>query len=148
MKWQFRSYEELDKNELLALLKLRVDVFVVEQTCAYPEIDQHDNDSDTVHVLGLEDQLVAYCRAMPNDKLKEVRIGRVVVDPAHRGRGLAREMMLALMNELSGLKYDYVLSAQTSVLDFYQSLDFVPQSKEYVEDGIPHVDMRRLRELP
>ena len=153
MRWVFRTFAELDTNELLALLKLRVDVFVVEQACAYPEIDHHDNAAETLHLLGYDpsgkaDELVAYCRSMPDAQRQEVRIGRVVIAPTCRRRGLARTMMLALMRKISALNYDLVLSAQTEVIDFYTSLGFVIESDEYVEDGIPHIDMRLRRALP
>ena len=195
MRWEFRSYAELSKDELLALLKLRVDVFVVEQACAYPEIDNHDNAANTLHVLGFSmrepqgsaqsggsggsggsegsdgsedrseglgthdgheglastggaaDELAAYCRFMPHARRREIRIGRVVVAEPWRRRGLARTMMLELMSKVSHLNYDLVLSAQTTVIDFYASLGFVIESEEYVEDGIPHVDMCLRREL-
>jgi len=152
MRWAFRSFAELDTHELLAIMKLRVDVFVVEQACAYAEIDHHDNAPETIHLLGWDNQsektLAAYCRAMPNSQKQEVRIGRVVVNPAHRRRGIAKEMMLELFSSLRALEYDLALSAQTTVVEFYNSLGFVIESAEYVEDGIPHVDMRRPRELP
>ena len=155
MKWEFRSYDELSKDELLALLKLRTDVFVVEQACAYPEIDNHDNAANTLHVLGFSmgephgsaGELAAYCRFMPHAPRREIRIGRVVVAEPWRRRGLARTMMLELMSKVSHLNYDLVLSAQTTVIDFYASLGFVIESEEYVEDGIPHVDMCLRREL-
>jgi len=191
MRWEFRSYAELSKDELLALLKLRVDVFVVEQACAYPEIDNHDNANNTLHILGFAmgeprgsaqsggaggsegsdgseglgthdghdgherlastggaaDELAAYCRFMPHARRREIRIGRVVVAEPWRRRGLARTMMLELMSKVSHLNYDLVLSAQTTVIDFYASLGFVIESEEYVEDGIPHVDMCLRREL-
>lgn len=176
MRWEFRRYAELNTDELLALLKLRIDVFVVEQACAYPEIDHHDNAATTLHVLGFDtevprssgksegsggsewpdrfesserptDELAAYCRSMPDEQRREVRIGRVVVAEPWRRHGLARTMMLELMKKLSNLNYDLVLSAQTTVIDFYASLGFVIESDEYVEDGIPHVDMRLRRKL-
>lgn len=188
MRWEFRSYAELSKDELLALLKLRTDVFVVEQACAYPEIDHHDNAATTLHVLGFAtgeprgsgksggssgseglekheaherdesdeglarsrgsaDELAAYCRSMPDAQRREVRIGRVVVAEPWRRRGLARTMMLELMSKVSHLNYELVLSAQTTVIDFYASLGFFIESDEYLEDGIPHVDMRLRREL-
>ena len=188
MRWEFRSYAELSKDELLVLLKLRTDVFVVEQACAYPEINHHDNAASTLHVLGFATaaprgagksggaggsegsegsegheesevheglarsegsagELAAYCRSMPDAQRREVRIGRVVVAEPWRRRGLARTMMLELMSKVSHLNYELVLSAQTTVIDFYASLGFVIESDEYLEDGIPHVDMRLRREL-
>jgi len=84
---------------------------------------------------------------MPDAQRREVRIGRVVVAEPWRRRGLARTMMLELMSKVSHLNYELVLSAQTTVIDFYASLGFVIESDEYLEDGIPHVDMRLRREL-
>ncbi len=82
MKWQLKLFEELKIDELYELLKLRVDVFVVEQNCPYPEMDEKDRHRETIHLMGKDDcsRIMAYLRILPPDlSYKEVSIGRVVV---------------------------------------------------------------------
>ena len=154
--WQFHQFETLDTIALFELLKLRVDVFVVEQACAYPELDEHDKAPKTLHLLGYEDkQLIAYARAMPPEPQRPnftdnadppaVRIGRVVVVKEHRGNGIAQLLMQQLIVRIQTTYpgFDQVLAAQTSVQVFYAALGFAPISDVYTEDGIAHIDMRR-----
>lgn len=165
MEWHFRRFAELDAASLFALMKLRVDVFVVEQNCAYPELDEHDNAADTLHLLGLVDgRLAAYARAMPGSTLPVtehatcdaalpagagdehiVRIGRVVVDAGFRAEGLGRVLMQQMISHLERHHPDQnqFLAAQIVVQTFYESLGFRPVSTPYLEDGIPHIDMLR-----
>ncbi|RTE85984.1 GNAT family N-acetyltransferase [Lysobacter sp. N42] len=140
MTWTVKAFSELNVSEVYAMWKLRQDVFVVEQTCPYPDID--GTDEDWFHLLGWEgDQLVAYARLMwVND---EARIGRVVVAQSARGRSLGREVMQQAMKFIHATHANssIVLSAQTYLLDFYQSLGFVSTSDTYLEDDIPHQEM-------
>ncbi len=165
MDWQVRRFDTLDTRSLFALMKLRVDVFVVEQNCAYPELDEHDTDPDTLHLLGLSDNtLAAYARAMPglaptkaaSDALarlptapadsRMVRIGRVVVAPAFRGKALGQSLMQRMISHLDRNHPEQLqfLGAQVPVRDLYESLGFMPVSDSYLEDGIPHIDMLRM----
>lgn len=165
MDWQFRRFDTLDTRSLFALMKLRVDVFVVEQNCAYPELDEHDIGPDTLHLLGLSDNtLAAYARAMPglapvqaaSDALtrlataptdgRMVRIGRVVVAPAFRGKALGQRLMQRMISHLDQEHPEQVqfLGAQLPVRGLYESLGFIPVSDSYLEDGIPHIDMLRI----
>lgn len=158
--WQFHRFETLNTLSLFELLKLRVNVFVVEQECAYPELDEHDKAPYTLHLLGYENkqegkQLIAYARAMPPASLAAsvteqadtaaVRIGRVVVEKKHRGSGVAQRLMQRLIERLQSdySGRDQELAAQTSVQGFYAAMGFVPISDVYTEDGIEHIDMRR-----
>ncbi len=152
MNWQFHRFESLTTAQLFQVMKLRIDVFVVEQQCPYPELDAHDNHPDTLHLLCVEgDTLAAYARAMPSlesslaDAKGVAKIGRVVVAPSHRGTGLAQALMQRIVDELdtSYPDYEQVLSAQEPITAFYQAFGFVAESEAYLEDGIPHVDMRR-----
>ncbi|MEV6283897.1 GNAT family N-acetyltransferase [Kribbella sp. NPDC051770] len=140
---------ELTAPQLHALLKLRVDVFVVEQQCAYPEIDGRDLLPGTHH-LWIEDEhsspaeptIQAYLRVLTEPTA--LRIGRVVTAPDARGRGLAAQLMKNAL-EIVG-DADSVLDAQTYVEGFYAKFGYVAEGPEYVEDGIPHRTMwRRLR---
>jgi len=155
MNWEFHTFHTLDTQRLFELMKLRTDVFVVEQQCAYPELDNFDNQPDTIHLLGFDQQtLAAYARAIPvndsNDSLgpgniTAVRIGRVVVTQSHRGTGLAEQLMKNMMNKLDKTYpgTDQILSAQEPIVNFYTAMGFSTESASYLEDGIPHIDMRK-----
>jgi len=139
-----RRLDELSAVELYELLKLRVDVFVVEQACAYPELD--GNDADCLH-LRLTDGtgLIACARLWRPTPDHLPRIGRVAVSPAHRGKRLGEALMreaIAVCEEAyPGEAIE--ISAQSHLQRFYGSFGFTPISEEYLEDGIPHVDMVR-----
>lgn len=138
-----RRMESFSAVELYALLKLRVDVFVVEQACPYPELD--GKDADALHLRLLVDgETAAYARIWRPENAAP-RIGRVLVSPDHRGRklgeALMREAIGAYGTRFPGMPIE--LSAQSYLQQFYRSLGFSPTSEEYVEDGIPHIDMRR-----
>ncbi|KQS80251.1 acyltransferase [Rhizobium sp. Leaf384] len=140
-----RTMDALSATDLYALLKLRVDVFVVEQTCPYPELD--GKDASALHLRLLDDGvLLASARLQPPaDAQTPARIGRVVVSPDHRGKhlghALMREAISACETAFGGAPI--ALSAQSHLRAFYASFGFEETSAEYVEDGIPHVDMAR-----
>ncbi|WP_174800856.1 GNAT family N-acetyltransferase [Martelella limonii] len=139
--------DALTAGELYAILKLRVDVFVVEQDCPYPELD--GKDADALHLrLFIEGQLAAYARLFPAAD-GPARIGRVVVASDFRGRRLGETLMREAMTACEKLspEADIAISAQAHLARFYSSLGFVITSDEYLEDGIPHVDMVRAREV-
>ena len=145
-----KSFQQLTTTELYQVLKLRVDVFVVEQACAYPELDNLDMNHDTRHILFYEGEvLLAYARCLAPKLVFDTNpaIGRVIVSKAGRGRGLAKELMLFAIkeSETSWPNKDIKLSAQTYLLDFYKSLGFTPTGEAYLEDGIEHQDMCRTR---
>ncbi len=140
-----RRLDELSAAELYALLKMRVDVFVVEQNCPYPELD--GKDGDALHLRLLQDgDLIAAARIFaPADKDAPAKIGRVVVSPDHRGKRLGDAVMreaISLCEERHPQTPIY-LSAQSHLSRFYGSFGFETTSEEYLEDGIPHVDMIR-----
>lgn len=129
-------------HELYALLKLRVDVFVVEQNCPYPELDGKDDQA--LHlVLKRAGEIIAAARIFPPHDDKPAKIGRVVVSPDHRGErlgeALMRDALKACAERFPGTAV--FLSAQSHLQKFYGSFGFKPVSDEYLEDGIPHVDM-------
>jgi len=140
-----KTFDTLSTVELYAILRLRVDVFVVEQQCLYPELDGLDLLPDTLHMQHYEaDRLVGYARLLNTQHETEpLRIGRVVTDAAYRTRGVARRMMQQLL-ATAAVQYPsraIVLSAQAPLAQFYASLSFRATSDVYVEDGIAHVDM-------
>ncbi len=133
------SFAELDTSTLYAILRLRVDVFVVEQQCAYPELDGRDTESTTRHLwVGGDDGAVhAYIRVL--DDGPALRIGRVVTARAARGRRLAEHLVLHAV-ERAGER-EVVLDAQSYLRGWYERLGFAVAGEEFVEDGIPHLPM-------
>lgn len=136
---------DLSLAQLHAILELRVAVFVVEQACAYQEIDGRDLEAETQHVWVSDDGgIAAYVRILadsdngPADR----RIGRVVTRPDRRGEQLAAALIQASLDLLDGV--DTRLEAQTHLVDYYRSFGYEPSGSEYVEDGIPHTPMARL----
>ncbi|TDK39728.1 GNAT family N-acetyltransferase [Rhizobium deserti] len=126
------------------MLKLRVDVFVVEQKCPYPEID--GNDPHCLHLrLLYGSDLLACARLWRPTPADRPRIGRVAVSPHHRGKRLGEAVMREAILECQNAYPDMVIeiSAQSHLQKFYGSLGFTPISDEYLEDDIPHVDMLR-----
>ncbi|WP_105258973.1 GNAT family N-acetyltransferase [Pseudoalteromonas sp. T1lg88] len=143
--WLHKHFNELSTDELFTLMRSRVDVFVVEQNCPYPELDDADIAADTLHLLGYQDgQLCAYARCI--SKGEKVAIGRVLCVKQWRGKGLAK----AMMKEALSLCHSHcpgrtvVLSAQTYLLDFYRGFGFQTKGEPYLEDGIEHQDMELL----
>lgn len=149
--WSLKTFDELDVHELYDIVRLRVDVFVVEQACIYPELDGIDVLTGTWHCQGrLNGNLVAYARLIGLDvngqngvMAAPIKIGRVLTHESHRGQGLARQLMMRLLAHAGELAPErpIALSAQTAVVGFYQSIGFTVVSDEYIEDGIPHIDM-------
>lgn len=142
MEWTLKAFDALTADELYDILRLRVDVFVVEQHCPYPEIDGADRDS--LHLFARENgALKAYLRLCPKEgEPGTVRIGRVVT--AHRGVGLGSELLRRGIEAAFGPAgaEEIYLEAQEYAIGFYKREGFVPCSEVFLEDGIPHVQMR------
>jgi ElaA protein len=135
------TFAQLDARTVYDLLRLRVDVFVVEQECPYPELDGRDIEPGTRHLwLRRDGTPVAYLRVLA-DPGGVARIGRVVVARPARGAGLAGRLMTAAL-ALVGDR-PCVLAAQSHLTGFYARYGFTPDGDEFLEDGIPHVPMRR-----
>jgi ElaA protein len=134
-------FADLDASTLYGILRLRVDVFVVEQRCPYPELDGRDIEESTLHAVARDDaEVVAYLRLVA-DPDGTRRIGRVCVAAGRRGEGLAQRLMREALSACNG--EPVVLHAQTYLRRWYETLGFVVAGEEFVEDGIPHVLMRR-----
>jgi ElaA protein len=134
---------ELDARTLYELLRLRVDVFVVEQACRYAELDGRDTEPGAVHLWLTADPTgrpVAYLRIL-DEPDGTARIGRVAVARQARGTGLAARLMDAALARVGNRAC--VLDAQSYLVDFYERHGFTATGPEYLEDGIPHVPMRR-----
>lgn len=131
----------LEPATLYALLRLRVDAFVVEQRCPYPELDGRDTEPDTVHLwLDHASAPVAYLRTLAEPD-GTARIGRVVVAPEHRDRGYAGRLLAAAHDRLGDRPC--VLDAQSHLAALYARHGYRITGQEFWEDGIPHVPMRR-----
>ncbi|MCV2221024.1 GNAT family N-acetyltransferase [Pseudomonas mercuritolerans] len=147
IEWICKHHSDLGKEQLYALLKLRSDVFVVEQKCAYPDLDGQDLEGDTHHLMGWEDdQLMAYLRLLdPESQGGDVVIGRVITAPAGRGKGLGHAMMEQALKqaEKHWPQVPIYLSAQAHLQGYYGKYGFVAVGEEYLEDDIPHIGMRR-----
>jgi ElaA protein len=135
------SFEQLDPATLYALLRLRVDVFVVEQRSPYPDLDGRDLEPSTRH-LWIGEPPIAYLRLLTESD-GTLRIGRVAVATTARGTGLAGQLMDAAL-ELVGDR-DCVLDAQSHLVAFYTRFGFAPTGPEFLDAGIPHIPMRRPR---
>ncbi|WP_458404785.1 GNAT family N-acetyltransferase [Methanobrevibacter sp.] len=140
MEWILKKFNQLTPDELYEIIKLRVEIFIVEQNCPYQDLD--DKDLVSYHLfLKDNDEIIAVLRIIPEYvSYDEMSIGRVVVKKTHRGRGIAKSMMKKAMefivNDLG--KNSIRLSGQAYLTDFYQELGFKKVSDEYLEDGIKH----------
>lgn len=139
-----KNFKELSTTELYSILQLRSEVFVVEQDCVYQDIDRKDDKA--LHVLGFKNEiLVAYTRIFkPGDYFEASSIGRVVVVKNERTNNYGFDIMKA---SIDAIKKHYntsliVISAQTYLKRFYNSLEFFEFGEEYLEDGIPHIKMK------
>ncbi len=145
MKVCSKTFNELSNTELYDIMRLRSEVFVVEQNCIYQDLD--DKDQKALHVFGKKDEkVVAYTRIFkPGDYFDNVSIGRVVVAKEERKYGYGKRIMEASIEEINKRFSSVIieLSAQTYLVKFYTDLGFVPFGEEYLEDGIPHIRMKR-----
>lgn len=143
MEWKLKSYEELSKEELYRIIKLRIDVFIVEQNCPYQELD--DMDEKAHHLfLDQEGEISAYCRLFSSGVVgKEASIGRVIVRKQDRGKGWAKTLLEKALGFLESEWGETAvkISAQDYPRSFYGLFGFKEVSEVYLEDGIPHVDM-------
>ena len=131
----------MDPAVLYALLRLRVDVFVVEQECAYPELDGRDLEPGALQLWAEAGGAVVGAARLLRDPDGRARIGRVVVAPGARGTGLAGRLLRRAV-ELAG-DVDVVLDEQSHLERFYAGHGFAVDGREFVEDGIPHLPMVR-----
>ena len=144
--WQIKRFDDLSTRELYNLLRLRSDVFVVEQECPYPELDGKDTLPETIHVwqYGPEEVITACLRILaPGVSYTGVSLGRVAVHREFRRSGLAHKIVDKAI-ELAeqhwpGVKIE--IGAQEYLTAFYNSHGFRVSSAPYLEDNIPHVDM-------
>jgi ElaA protein len=135
------SFADLDTTTLYALLRLRTDVFVVEQQCAYPELDGRDLEPGTRHLWydGPDGEPVAYLRIL-EEADEAMRIGRVCTASLARGQGLSAKLLAAALEIVGDRPCE--LHAQSYLVPFYQRYGFQVTGEEFLDDGVPHTPMR------
>lgn len=138
-----KTFNELSNTELYQIMRLRSEVFVVEQDCVYQDLD--NKDQKALHVVGSkENEVVAYTRIFKaGDYFKNTSIGRVVVAVDQRKYGYGKQIMEASLEVIKERFPNTIIeiSAQTYLLKFYSEMGFERIGEEYLEDGIPHVKM-------
>jgi ElaA protein len=144
--WQVKTFEQLSNHELYDALKLRIDVFVVEQTCYYPDLDDIDRHPETLHLFCYQHgKMAAYLRILQKGQSYDdyIAIGRVIVAHHARGSGLGHELMQqALINAKEAFPNNQVkISAQEHLEQYYNRHGFKRVSDMYLEDDIPHIAM-------
>lgn len=145
MIWNCKRFDDLTPHELYGIIKLRNEVFVVEQNCVFQDAD--DKDQRSYHLAGYKDnKLAAYARLVPSGvSYPQISIGRVITLPAFRKSGIGKELMQEAINHSFGLfgKQSIKIGAQLYLKKFYESFGFVQEGGVYDEDGIDHVHMVR-----
>lgn len=145
IQWKIKRFEALSVFELYNLMQLRSEVFVVEQNCVYQDVDGKDDKA--LHLIGEDEGVtVAYCRVFkPKDYFDEASIGRVIVKDKYRdqklGHSLMKEAIEVIKAEYNETKI--TISAQLYLKKFYESHGFIQTSEPYLEDDIPHIEMKR-----
>jgi ElaA protein len=144
--WEIKEFDELSNIDLYSILRLRAEVFVVEQNCPYQDADGKDLKS--LHLMGRDENgnLITYARIVPPGvSFTEVSIGRVVSAPKLRGTGAGKALM-TMSIEVINQKYGTApirIGAQLYLKKFYESHGFVQASEMYLEDDIPHIEMKK-----
>ncbi len=138
--WQFKTFNQLTNIELFRLLELRTNVFVVEQNCPYPELD--DADLSCTHLLLKNEQhIIGTARIFPIEN-GSTKIGRVCIHENYRGKGLAHSLMIECLQFIQQKEGHFVkISAQSHLEELYHKHGFIKVSEEYLEDNIPHIEM-------
>ena len=143
LKIETKTFQELTTKELYEILQLRSEVFVVEQDCVYQDLD--GKDLKALHIIGKKDnRIVAYTRVFKSGYyFKEASIGRVVVSKEERQYKYGYDIMEASIKAIEDYYNETTvkLSAQTYLKKFYNNLGFKEVGEEYMEDGIPHIEM-------
>ncbi len=142
MRLEIKNFDQLTTHQLYELLRLRSQVFVVEQDCVYQDVD--GKDFKAVHILGYQDKtLAAYTRIFQaGDYFNNASIGRVVVHPEWRGKQLGQEIMIKSITYCKKQEFPLIqISAQCYLDTFYKNLGFIATGSTYLEDGIPHQKM-------
>ena len=139
MNCKIKRFNDLTVDELYEILQLRSDVFVLEQTCLYRDIDGLDQKS--MHIFLYENEIIAYARIYEKNTCT-MQIGRVI--SKYRGKGLGKGLLNGAIQKIEELGYKRIyLEGQEYAIGFYKKLGFSVISKPFLEDGIPHVKMEK-----
>ncbi len=141
--WITKHFDDLTSTEIYDMFVIRQQVFIVEQDCAYQDVD--DKDKNSYHLFGYNGSyLSAYLRIVPPKiSYKEVSIGRVLTSKSDRNLGLGKILMKKGINEVERIFKTKIIriSAQTYLIKFYKELGFIKVGEPYLEDDIPHIEM-------
>ncbi|WP_226063648.1 GNAT family N-acetyltransferase [Kaistella polysaccharea] len=143
--WKVKSFEQLSTEELYRIIQARIDVFVVEQNCPYPETDGSDTKALHIWAEG-DEEILAYCRVFgPHIKYDVPSIGRVLTNKDFRSKKLGKALMKIALDvvETRFNTTKVQISAQDYLLRFYEMFGFKSTGKNYLEDDIPHTEMVR-----
>ncbi len=149
MKLEIKEFSKLSTNELFEIYKARVEVFVVEQNCPYQEVDETDKIATHIWLSGENGELLSYLRLFRKDE-STLQIGRVL--SVKRKCGYAEKVMLAAIDRAKEISHsdpkinEIYLEAQTYAVHFYERFGFESFGEEFLEDGIPHIRMRKIIE--
>lgn len=142
---KIKSFEALSLAELYNVLRLRAEVFIVEQNCVYQDID--NKDQKALHLIGeYKGEIVAYSRLFSGgDYFENASIGRVVIAQKHREKKWGHQLVQAAIEEIENRfgTRKITISAQLYLKNFYETNGFVAVGESYLEDDIPHIEMRR-----
>jgi ElaA protein len=145
LNWQLKHYNDLSLNEFHDIIALRIKVFVVEQNCPYLELDGKDKKAYHLICRNGTGDIVATARILPPGvSYDDTSIGRVVIDESIRGNGVGHDLMIKSV-EFCGVEFGNTpiqISAQKHLEKYYEQHQFYSTGKEYLEDNIPHVEMR------
>lgn len=158
LEWRVKTFSELSVHELYEFLRLRVDIFIVEQQAPYSDLDGKDTHPETRHVMGFDgDNLVAYSRLMPqglgypaevlefvNANDRDVSIGRVIIAKSHRGQGIGHDLMVLSFTTIREVypEDSIFISSQEHLRDYYGAYGFNVFTDRYYEDGCTMLGLR------
>ncbi len=145
--WKVSAFEDLSTDELYAILRLRGKVFVMEQNAPYLDMDYKDQKA--LHLHGyIDGELIAYCRLFKSgDYFEQASIGRVIIAGEYRKYGYGHELMKKAIEVTEEILREnaITISAQQHLKAFYESYRFEQTSEMYLEDSIPHIEMKRIK---
>lgn len=143
MNVSWKPFDTLTARELYAILSLRVDVFMLEQDCLYQELDGKD-DVATHLLLTKDEKLLGYARVLFDKEKNALSFGRLVNQQSLRGQGIGKRLMSEIMRYFKAHHNHtpIVISAQCYLENFYRQYGFLPQGEPYLEDGLPHIQMK------
>jgi len=153
MLWHLKAFSKLTSLEVYKIIKLRIDVFVVEQNCPYADLDDKDIDNNALHLFATDEENIAcYLRILPPDSgyPEMPTFGRVVTAQKYRGAGIGHQLVKRANKTIDELWPGLIthISAQAHLQAFYERHQFVVVGETYLEDDIPHIGMERVIREP